>query len=175
MSSIDMFTFNHKHYSVETVHSDSDEFSDVLAIRSQGKEGVFTDPYDATADIYLLIEESNPLATMRVNQARRGEMDCEQYYPPDLLDQFRNVIGSGSRLARCNVSKPNVHVVRKMILSVWAHQVADGMRMDVINVHQNMIPYYSSIGYRLLCNSFFFSSAAEYAQSRHVVNCVEKL
>jgi hypothetical protein len=92
---------------------------------------------------------------MRVNQARRGPLDCEEFYPTAFLNRFRQVIGSASRFARRAGSEAEPALMRTFIREVWRHQYQDGMRVDLINVHEPMVFYYQRLGYELLCNSFF--------------------
>lgn len=134
----------------------SEAFEVVTSIRSQSGVGAFSDEHDQTADIYLMVREDTPVATMRVNQARKGRLDCEEFYPGEFLTRHRHMIGSASRLARSPATKPSVYLMRHFVRSVWQHQLRHGMRVDLINVHQRMIPYYADMGYRLLYNSFFW-------------------
>lgn len=140
---------------VERIAHASPRFEEVMRIRSQDRAGVHTDGHDATADIYLLCRDSRGIATLRVNQARRGELDCEAQYPQRFLALHRDVVASTSRFARATEEAPNVFLMRAFMREVWRDQFRAGIRVDMVNVHQRMIPYYASIGYRLLCNSFF--------------------
>lgn len=132
-------------------------FTDCLKIRAShaGNPVSCMDRFDDTADIYLLLEAETPLATMRINQARRGPLDCEEFYPAEFLDEFRSLIGSASRFARKASTKPDLALMRRFVREVWRDQFADGMRVDLINVHAPMVPYYRRLGYELVCNSFF--------------------
>lgn len=156
MKPIESIHFDNRAYTVRVVSPHSSDYDAVISIRSQGVAGSYSDEYDETADIYVMTDNETPVATMRVNQARRGKMDCEDFYPEHFLRSHRHMIGSASRLARSITAKPNVHLMRHFVRSVWRQQLIDGMRVDLINVHQRMIPYYADMGYRLLCNSFFW-------------------
>ena len=143
-------------YRVDLVSPNDSQYADVLEIRSQGRsDRVCTDKYDDVAFIYLLSGNGVPIATMRFNQARRGEVDCEDYYPIEGFNRFRNVIGSCSRLARSIHVAPNVPLLKKFLMLVQRHQILDGMFIEFINVTQKMIPYYAMFGYKMVCNSNF--------------------
>lgn len=155
MTPIESIHFDNRRYTIRSISPHSKDYDTVMLIRSQGIAGVYADEYDETADIYLLMDNSIPIATMRVNQARRGKMDCEAFYPGHLLRSHRHLIASSSRLARSITAKPNVYLMRQFMRTVWRQQVIDGIRIDLINAHQRMLPYYVDLGYRLMCNSFF--------------------
>lgn len=78
---------------------------------------------------------------MRVNQARRGPVDCEEFYPGNLLSVFRNLVGSASRLIKVKEARSNVSETFSLIAAVWRDQFLDGMRIDPINVHMPMVPH----------------------------------
>ncbi len=113
------------------------------------------DEFDVHAEIYLLTLEGKPVATMRVNQAQCGHLDCEEFYPQDFLHEFRPQIGSASRFARHALAKPDIVLMREFVSEVWRDQFLVGIRADLINVHTPMISYYERLGYRMLCNSRF--------------------
>ena len=130
-------------------------FNDAVAVRAtRSAQSRPVDEYDQTAEIYVLYQAATPAATVRVNQARRGKIDCEEHYPRAVAE-FRNLVGSGSRFVRAANVPANLAVMRQFIKAVRYDQYAAGMRVDVINVHRDMIPYYERIGYSLLCGSFF--------------------
>jgi hypothetical protein len=109
------------------------------------------DLYDVDADHYLLIDQSaRPIFVMRVNQARRGELDCERFYPKELLDNHRSVLCSASRFMRSRQFSANPVLAKRFLHLVREDQLLEGMIGDVINAHAPMLPYYKSIGYEAL-------------------------
>ena len=129
---------------------DSDLFTEVLRIRqSTGlPEQAVTDASDKSADIYLLAKDGRNIATMRVNQVRRGAVDCSEFYPRALLEDFSHCLGSASRLVRDQSVKACPGDIRFFLREVWRHQFRDGMRIDVTNCHEDMEPFYVRLGYR---------------------------
>lgn len=142
-----------------TVHKTgpgSAEYQDITAIRTS-RSGIHQagDASDANADHYLAVVDGQPLACMRVNQARRGRLDCEDHYPAAFVAKFRGVIGSASRLVRRADAKACPDVMRRFVAAVWRDQYQDGIRVDLINVHTPMVPYYESMGYEQVAGSAF--------------------
>lgn len=132
------------------------DYHDIMAIRtSRSSVHQAGDPSDASADHYLAVVDGRPLACMRVQQARRGRLDCEDHYPAAFVARFRGVIGSASRLVRRADAKACPDVMRRFVAAVWRDQYRDGIRVDLINVHVPMVPYYETMGYELVAGSAF--------------------
>lgn len=145
-------------YTVTWVNAAAAGFSEVLRIRktSAGSaKTVCVDEYDLFADHYLLADQSQTLATMRVNQAQRGPLDCENYYPDSFLQKWRACIGSASRLMRDQSIHACSSAIVLFIKEVWRHQYDNGMSVDIINCHEPMEPFYLRLGYRRVANSHF--------------------
>lgn len=134
----------------------SELFSRVIELRAAHQSaGELEDEFDLTADHYLLFRDKIPIVAMRVNQARKGPMDCEEFYPGNLLSVFRNLVGSASRLVKAKEARGNVTETFSLISAAWRDQFLDGMRIDLINVHLPMIPFYSRLGYKVVPHSRF--------------------
>ncbi len=134
------------------VHFDRNSalFEEVCRIRSSASESDDSpnDRYDENADLYLLKFRDDFIATMRVNLARRGLLDCQEYYPQDFLADYSDWIGSASRLARDRKASACPDRVKWFIREVWRHQFRAGLRLDLINCHQRMENFYVHLGYR---------------------------
>lgn len=143
--------------SVCKVSTSTSAFDAVLAIRNAVSQGraTNTDAHDECADIYLLTSHNKPIATMRVNQAHRSALDCEEFYPQSFIHQYRSIICSASRFARHPSAPADISLMRILIREVRKDQYLSGMRVDLINVHISMIAFYARMGYKLLCNSHF--------------------
>jgi hypothetical protein len=130
---------------IKTIFSSSD-FSLINRVRLEQQGG--SDAYDVNADHYLLLDPSGkPIFVMRVNQARRGELDCENFYPKELLHNHRPVLCSASRFVRSRAFGPNVALAKHFLHLVREDQLLDGMVGDLINAHIPMVPYYQRLGY----------------------------
>lgn len=126
------------------------------SIAQNGSE--VTDEFDRSSVLYLMEENCKPVATMRVNLARQGLLDCEEFFPETcrkfILD-FRVVVSSASRFVRHFESGSDPAQMRQFIRQIWRDQYNNGIRIDLINVHERMIPYYKRLGYLLIRDSFF--------------------
>jgi hypothetical protein len=131
-------------------------FEAILEIRSsRGERASEADAHDLHADHYLLRLHGSPIAALRVQQARRAQLDCEAFYPPALLASFRSVVCSASRLVRHARARARPSLIRRLFVAAWAHQFREGMRIDLVNVHMPMVNYYLSIGYQAIHGSEF--------------------
>lgn len=134
--------------------SSSEHFQSVTRLRlSVYPEMSATDELDLVSDHYLLVVSEKPQIAMRVGQAKRSKLDCEEYYPKGLLAR-RDSVCSASRLVRA-VGASDPSLVRTFLKDIRKLQYENGMRIDVINVREPMVPYYLLLGYRLVCNSAF--------------------
>lgn len=131
-------------------------FETVLRIRAtRCAPAVAGDPGDASADHYVLTIADKPCATLRVQQARRATLDCEPFYPQAFLRRFRGSVASASRLVRAADCLANPRLLRRLVATAWRDQFEDGMRVDLINVHLPMQPYYLAMGYETVPGTFF--------------------
>ncbi|PAY19042.1 hypothetical protein CKO51_12885 [Rhodopirellula sp. SM50] len=145
-----------EHARIRKLRSDAPEFSHVIDLRLQHTSTTpTTDEFDETADHYIQEQNGVPTVTMRVNQARRGELDCESYYPSPVLKMLRPLIGSASRLTKSPLHRGSPKEVFEFVAAVWRDQHLDGMRIDLINVHIPMIPLYNRMGYQIAPHSRF--------------------
>lgn len=135
----------------------SEPMDPVIRIRSERAETELDaiDEFDASADLYLLLQGEIPVATMRTHQARRTLLDCEDCYPRAFLAEHSDVVVSASRFARSETTPSSPSLMRRFIGEVWRDQSRDGMWVDLINATPAMVPYYTRLGYRHLCGSSF--------------------
>jgi hypothetical protein len=135
----------------------SNDFAVIRKVRQeqQGLQDCF-DSYDAYADHYAMLDkDQNPVFVMRVNQARKGPLDCEQFYPQKLLNKHKQVLCSASRFMRSKHFPANPTLANRFLHLVRADQVLDGMVGDIINAHTPMFVYYKKIGYELVVGHDF--------------------
>ncbi len=122
-------------------------FDAVQDLRSSSGDST-ADKFDELADHYLLKFGKISIATVRINLAKRGEMDCESYYRTVLDNSKRNEIASASRLVRNPKEPANFMLMRRFLSVVRADQAASGIRTEIINVQSHMLKYYEYMGYR---------------------------
>lgn len=132
------------------------DFQKILDLRLQTNPKVDPeDEFDESADHYFIADQETAIASMRVNQARRGPMDCETFYPKKFLSEYRHLIGSASRLVKSERHRGAPKELFDFVRAVWRDQFLDGMRIDLINVHVPVIPLYIRMGYTVIPHSRF--------------------
>lgn len=135
--------------------SSSKLFNEVYKIRQLGGAKILSDSFDESSDIYLFKIGTQYCATMRATQARRGLLDCEDFYP-DFVRNFsiRNTLASASRLYK----KPDINIshedIFKFLLQSFKDQYKDGIRVDIINATLKMKTYYTRFGYAEIGREF---------------------
>jgi len=113
------------------------------------------DLIDQWSDIYLLKKNEVYCATMRVTQARDGQLDVEDYYHEFLKDtELRPLIGSAGKLCKRNEEVCSTKDIFLFIIEVWKDQYKDGMRYDLINATFKMARYYERLGYKRVGDQF---------------------
>jgi CDGSH-type Zn-finger protein len=138
------------------IRSSDPDFKMILDLRkSVNSKADPEDEFDQSADHYLIANHEMAIAAMRVNQARKGSLDCEKYYPDKFLSDYRYMIGSASRLVKAKPNRGAPKEIFDFVRAVWRDQFLDGMRIDLINVHIPVIPLYLRIGYSVISRSQF--------------------
>jgi len=133
-----------------------DFFASVLQLRADAyKMPQEPDEMDSCSDLYILARNNEPIATMRVTQAKRGKIECEEFYPQEILSKHRNRVGTATRFAKNPVIQTEPHIMPLFIQEMWRDQVREEIAVSVINATAKLIPYYQALGYDILCGSFF--------------------
>lgn len=127
----------------------SQHFSDVISLRQEYYDEVL-DSYDDNALAYVIYQQSSPIATTRVIEARTSDLDFENALPFRIEKRFRKFIVSASRLAvtkKQNVIKP---IINLLIGAAAQDQINQGIYFDLIACREQLIPYYKRIGHQVL-------------------------
>jgi len=140
-------------------------YQDVLSVRN--------DPYnyndltklmhkfDRYSDHYRLSINGKVTGSLSITQARMGKMDCQEYVPKCLLDNFHDSISSACKF---RVIKNEVKQIekrsmlalpKKVIQCAFTDQLSKGTRLDIINASVAFSRYYRQIGYVEIENSLF--------------------
>ncbi|MBF0593014.1 MAG: hypothetical protein HQL02_13095 [Nitrospirae bacterium] len=146
--------------------SNASFYKDVLHIRSEAftkSLGVKITPdeamtiYDAYSYLFCLYVNEEPAVSLTVTFARDGKLDCEEFYPTELIDRYRNVTGSAGKL--CAVNKYECEINRFahiLTYQVWNYVYNRGIRLDIMNAKEGLMSkYYLRMGYMLVENSLF--------------------
>ena len=133
-------------------------YEDILTVRRQLNDRSRADaisPDDQGTDLYCAYVDGMPVGTIRVARACQTQLDCEEYYPQELLNKFRNNIGTASHFAVLQNLDPSLKLAKVIIESAWEDQIKNGYRIDVINAHERGVSYYQRLGYKVVEGSFF--------------------
>lgn len=132
-------------------------YDDVLSIRSQiyglplSKVRAKGDEY---SEHYCAYVNGQPLIILRATQARKGKIDCEEFYPPQLMTELRDIIISTTRF--CSINRGTMPGLSLLLVqTLCLDQINQGMRIDIINVRLEMIDYYKNLGYVPIPDSSF--------------------
>lgn len=82
-------------------------------------------------------------------------MDCEERFPATLLNALRPRMCSASRFCVRKTVPAEAQVAKFLIEAAWIEARRAGVRLDIIDVHERAIRYYTRLGYYLVADSFF--------------------
>lgn len=121
----------------------------VQEIRHDGGEQVYFD-FDQYSHHYVLHYAEKPLGTVTVHEASDGALDCESFYPMELLERHRDVlIGTCKMRIRRGAETP-IQALRSLIQSAWADQLRRGNRITIVNAEERLTAFYRRIGFSYL-------------------------
>ncbi|HEV2613857.1 MAG TPA: hypothetical protein VGV92_04010 [Gammaproteobacteria bacterium] len=138
-------------------HDSGPVYNDILAIRSQVYKIPLEDARakgDEYSHHYCAYLDTQPVIVIRATQAKMGELDCEAYLPAPLITAFRNKIASTTRFCSIN-RKAMMNLSTIFLQTVTFDQTNQGMRLDLIDVREDMVRYYQRLGYMPVSGSFF--------------------
>jgi hypothetical protein len=122
-------------------------FESVLAIRRTADDALPFYSFDEYSMHYVVFHSGQPVGTLTTPRTRDGLIDCQSCYPPQLIDQYRKQIVSACKFRISSNPHSGMFLLRLMIREAWRDQLADGARLDVINVERKLVPFYRRIGY----------------------------
>lgn len=125
-------------------------YDDLIAVRAHGESTDFreTHGFDQYSDHYLARQNGKPVGCLTVNRGWLGPLDCQQFYPADLVEAYREVLISGCKLKVLANQRPSA--IFTIIRQAWRDQAGLGARLDLINATGKLVPVYQRLfGYRL--------------------------
>ncbi len=129
--------------------TESSIYSDVLSVRRSGEDldrrHVYS--FDEVSFHYVAYMGSEPVGCLTVTRATDGRLDCEEFYPARLVDDFRAVTISGCKLKIVSHSGART-TMRTVIRDAWADQLRKNARLDIINATGRLIRIYEKLGYQ---------------------------
>jgi len=145
--------------------SDKDLYLDILNVRNDPYNHSnlleLAYPFDFYSDHYRLMVDGITAGALTVTQARNGTIDCEEYIPKALVENFREVICSACKFRVIKQRIKHIEKRSKMELpmqvlkSAYKDQLNKGSRLDIINAHKTFSRYYTKMGYLPIENSDF--------------------
>lgn len=132
------------------VRPGSTAFDEIVQMRGLVACGPSTDSVDEYSTHYALYSRERLQVWFRVTRPIHGVLDCETYYPSDLVSEFRLVLAASGRLGRHPEEQGRSSLVSAALRCGWSHQFIHGARVDVINSRQALAPFYQRIGYHLI-------------------------
>lgn len=135
---------------VHLVRPGSELFGQIVAGRAQVSCGPATDPIDEHSTHYALTQAGHLRVWFRVTRAHQGPLDCQAFYPPELIWACRDVLASTGRLGRHPADAGRSSLVTLAMRCGWGHQFACGARIDVINARTRLAPFYMRLHYPAL-------------------------
>lgn len=141
--------------------SDTKLYQDILSIRSQ------TDPRwpdqstkeDDYSDHYCMYVNDSPVGSLGVTRALDGDMFMQEFFPPQILEEFHEVIASAYRFRILDAYRqtsprvPGISLANRITREAWREQIAKGTALDIINIEKTHVRYYERMGH-ILCEGY---------------------
>ena len=116
-------------------------------VYGEAEPGATIDSFDGHSEQYVALGPGGVTYAMRATRDSKGPIECQEYYPRQLLEVLKDKVVSAGRFFR----KPGIRTTRKasieFIALAWADQVRLGSRLDVINATERLLRYYQRLGY----------------------------
>jgi len=141
--------------------SDKTIYNDVLTVRNQ------TDPRwpdqtteeDNYSDHYCMYVENLPVGSLGVTRALDGELFMQEFCPPQILEDFHEVLVAAYRFRILDAYRqtssrvPGISLSRHMVREAWREQISRGAALDIINIESTHVRLYQRMGY-VLCEGY---------------------
>jgi len=105
------------------------------------------DECDRHSRIFCAYLHGEPVGTLRHTYASEGPLPCEEFYPETFVSAHRPWLGSATKFAVARGVPGGLEVGRLLLETGWASCLPDGIRVDVIDTYERMVPYYRRLGY----------------------------
>lgn len=140
---------------IKRIQYNSVEHKEIHAYRKMINQNYFDDGIDFWSDIYALYVNKKFTASLRCTQARNGKVDMQEFYPSHFFeDKLKMTVCSCSKFFKIQDEKIQPSLIRTFTQKVGEDQYSNGMRIDIINSTEEMIPYYKRQGYQTVGDSF---------------------
>lgn len=139
----------HCFYGIENQWIDS-----VYAVREVGGEGLRFG-FDAYSYHYVLKVDDAAVGTLTSTRATDGPIDCLEFYPAELMQQFGEILFSPCKLRILRNRISSFRLMRLMLRQYWRDQLSLGGRMALLNASSDLVPFYLRLGLRAIAGSNF--------------------
>jgi hypothetical protein len=104
---------------------------------------------------YFLTVHEQPTGTMTATRAIDGEMDCQDFYPPELISNYRHCIFTPCKFVIRPGSHSSFRLMRLMVRETWRDLLTLGCRVSVMNARVGLVPFYRRMGFHVVNHSEF--------------------
>lgn len=133
-------------------------YEDILSIRAQTYANLTRKvrfEEDQYADLYCAYQGGLPVACMSAIRDTQGKLDCEDFYPPNLLQTFKGSVMTANRFGSIGRTMGRGRLGLLLMKAVVIDQLKQGVKLNIIAVRHEMIGYYLRHGYLLVAGSNF--------------------
>ncbi|TWT98827.1 N-acyl amino acid synthase FeeM domain-containing protein [Neorhodopirellula pilleata] len=135
--------------------SDDSSFEHIQQIRSQrGGHQLYFD-FDAYSFHYCLSVDRERIGTLTATMADEGQLDCQDYYPPKLIQEYADIIFSPCKFAIQRSRYSSMRLMRLMVRETWRDLLSQGCRLSLMNARREMVPFYRRMGFHIIAGSDF--------------------
>lgn len=134
--------------------------------------------YFSLTDLYSLIfvyyVDSNPIGTLTITDSSKGVLDCQEYYPQNIIGQ-KGVWSSNKFgiIKNFRIEEYNTYLSTYLLHLSSEYCCMNGLKVDIINVAISMIRYYNKLGYFEIPNYIFIHPVFQ-NKSTVMVKCFDK-
>ncbi len=111
--------------------------------------------FDGHSYHYFLTVHEQPTGTMTATRAIDGEMDCQEFYPPELISNYRNCIFTPCKFVIRPGSHSSFRLMRLMVRETWRDLLTLGCRVSVMNARVGLVPFYRRMGFHVVNHTEF--------------------
>ncbi|TNE63505.1 MAG: hypothetical protein EP335_09535 [Alphaproteobacteria bacterium] len=131
-------------FTLEHFFGTGPQFELIRELRASFNYDVLEEEIDRHARHYYVMQEGQPLFTVRIARWHETPLDIESVMPYKPRPEDRPHMATASVF----LSKAGFARTLAFTRKVWEHEVAAGIRADMIVVRLQLVNYYKRLGYR---------------------------
>ncbi|WP_404310788.1 N-acyl amino acid synthase FeeM domain-containing protein [Neorhodopirellula lusitana] len=133
----------------------NDVFTQLRNVRGGTDSSPCEFDFDSYSYHYGLFVNDQAVGTMTVTRAADGIIDCEDLYPGDAIQRYRQVLASPCKFRINSGMHSTLRTLRLMLREAWRDQLTHGTRVVVINAEKLLVRFYNRMGFDVIDNSQF--------------------